>query len=103
MSPRVLIIRVGLLGDMVMATHVIEPLRRHFGPELRIDWVAKKGGGARLLSLDARISEVYEVAHRRWHWVTDPGQRAVKQESSRNPYDVLINLETKTRCVRDGV
>ncbi|MGI9301946.1 MAG: glycosyltransferase family 9 protein [Gammaproteobacteria bacterium] len=101
MPPRVLIIRVGLLGDTVMATHVIEPLRRHFGGKLRVDWVAKKGGAAKLLSLDARIGKIYPIAHRRWHWLANPGQRALKYESARHPYDALINLEASDPC--DGI
>ena len=38
---RILILRVGALGDTVCATSIIEPLRHHYGNNTIIDWVAK--------------------------------------------------------------
>lgn len=98
---RVLIIRVGMLGDTVMALGVVEQLTQRFGDNLSIDWVAKSGAPARLLQLEKRINRVFPVQSRRRPWWFDESKRQLRRESSANPYDIAINLETGSGC--DGI
>lgn len=42
---RILIVRLGAIGDVVFASTILEPLRRHF-PQARITWLVQKGPAA---------------------------------------------------------
>jgi ADP-heptose:LPS heptosyltransferase len=95
---RVLVIRVGRLGDTVMATSILEPLVRHFGARLVIDWVAGSGASAEILNIDTRIHRVFILKHRRRPAWLDRVKRELKRLSSEQPYDALVNLEFGDTC-----
>ena len=44
---RILIVRLGAIGDVVFASTILEPLRRHF-PQAHITWLVQKGPAALL-------------------------------------------------------
>lgn len=95
---RVLVIRIGRLGDTVMATPVIEALRQAYGPEVSIDFAASPGASTFILDLDGRVNRVFAIAHRSTPWRFHRVKRALKRHSQRFPYDLVINLECGREC-----
>lgn len=89
---KILIIRAGQLGDTVWATSIIEPLRKHFGPDIRIHWAAKSGIGNIFLS-DNRIEKVFQLKNRKIPIPFNKPKLAIIKESYKEPYDLAINLE----------
>ena len=97
-SKHVLIIRIGRLGDTILATPVIEVLRQAFGPDVLIDFVASPGASTAILDLDRRINEVFSLDRRRLPWRLHPVKRMLRKRSRSTPYDLVINLECGTEC-----
>jgi heptosyltransferase-2 len=97
-SGRVLVIRIGRLGDTVMATAVIEPLRKSFGSDVLIDFVVSPGVSQVILSMDRRINRVFPIAHRRIPWRFHAAKRTLGKFSRAAPYDLVINLECGPQC-----
>jgi len=97
-SERVLVIRIGRLGDTILATPVIEVLQRAFGPDVTIDFVASPGASTAVLKLDQRINEVFPVDRRRMPWRLHPVKRMLRKRSRSISYDLVINLECGTEC-----
>ena len=95
---RVLVIRIGRLGDTILATPVIEVLQHAFGPDVIIDFVASPGASSAILELDRRISEVFPLDRRRLPWRLHPVKRMLRKRSRFTPYDLVINLECGTEC-----
>lgn len=90
---RILVIRVGQLGDTVAATGVIEPLRRQYGEDVEID-ILVKHEMAGLFQYDSRVKGVYEVRHRHTPIVLSRPRRNLIARSKKWPYDLVMNLET---------
>lgn len=95
---RVLVIRIGRLGDTILATPVIEALQRSFGADVLIDFVTSPGASAFILGLDERVHRVFAVSHRRVPWRIHSVKREIEQRSRENPYDLMINLECGDEC-----
>jgi len=95
---RVLVIRIGRLGDTVLATPVVEVLQQVFGPDVVIDFVASPGASTSVLELDSRINRVFPVERRRLPWRLHPVKRKLRKHSLSTPYDLVINLECGTEC-----
>ena len=95
---RVLVIRIGRLGDTILATPVIGALQSYFSEEVMIDFVTSPGASARILSLDTRVNRVFPVAHRRMPWRLESGKRDLEKHSRKQPYDMVINLECGPEC-----
>jgi len=93
-----LIIRIGHLGDSVLATTILDPLRTVFGGDLRVDFAAGLGASAAILQLDQRVNRVFSIAHRRLHWRFETGKRQLRSEASKQPYDLVVNLECGSEC-----
>ncbi len=89
---RVLVIRAGQLGDTVFASSIIEPLRRMYGEDVVIHWVAKAGMHT-LFDADPRVQRVFALKSRRAPLLLSPPKLAVVRESWRAPYDLVVNLE----------
>ncbi len=97
-SGRVLVIRLGRLGDTVMATPVIDLVRRSLGEGTAIDFAASPGASSAILQLDRRVSEVYPITHRKLPCAIHPVKRKLRNLSAQRPYDLVINLECGDQC-----
>ena len=95
---RVLVIRIGRLGDTLLATPVIEALRQACGPGVKIDFAASPGASAYILELDERVNRVFPIAHRSTPWRLHRVKRALERHSREFPYDLVINLECGHEC-----
>lgn len=95
---RVLVIRIGRLGDTILATPIIEPLRQTFGTDVLIDFAVSPGASAAILNLDQRINRVFPIAHRRVPWRIHPMKHALGSHSRDRPYDLVVNLECGAQC-----
>lgn len=95
---RVLVIRIGRLGDTVLATPVIEVLQKSLGSDVAIDFVASPGASTAVLELDRRITTVIPLDRRRLPWRLHPGKRRLRKQSLKTPYDLVINLECGSEC-----
>lgn len=91
-------IRIGRLGDTILATTVIEALRQNFGGGVLIDFAASPGASTAVLEMDQRVNRVFSVAHRSIPWRIHPAKRSIEKHSSDTPYDLVINLECGHEC-----
>jgi len=94
----VLVVRIGRLGDTVLATPVIEALQAALGTDVSIDFAASPGASARILGMDRRINRVFPIAHRSTPWRLHRVKRELARHSHAQPYDLVINLETGSEC-----
>ncbi len=90
---RILIIRAGALGDTAYASSIIDPIIFTYGKAITIDWVAKSGIGS-LFQSDPRINRIFELKSRRSPFFINPRKWAIVTASWKNPYDLIVNLET---------
>lgn len=97
-ATRVLVVRIGRLGDSVMATTVIGPLQAHFGRDVVIDFACGPGASTGILQLDRRINRVFPITHRRLHWWLNPLKATLRTHSREHPYDLVLNLECGRQC-----
>ncbi|HEY5776147.1 MAG TPA: glycosyltransferase family 9 protein [Xanthomonadales bacterium] len=95
---RVLVVRIGRLGDTILATPVIEALQQALGAEVVIDFAVSPGASAYILGLDQRINRVFAIAHRSTPWRFHRVKRELEQHSREQPYDLVINLECGNEC-----
>lgn len=95
---KILVIRIGRLGDTILATPVIGVLLDHFADHVSIDFVTSTGASARILAMDQRINRVFPVSHRNLHWRLHSEKRALETYSRQHPYDLVINLECGKQC-----
>lgn len=95
---RVLVIRIGRLGDTILATPVIDVLQRYFDTPVLIDFVTSPGASALILSMDKRVNRVFPVARRHMPWRLETVKREIEKRSREKPYDLVINLECGTEC-----
>jgi ADP-heptose:LPS heptosyltransferase len=90
---RVLIIRCGALGETIFALPVVEALRKQYGEDIEIDWVGTPAASA-LFKLDPRIHKIFHLKHRKLPILFSFEKKAIIKYSKKNPYDLLINLES---------
>lgn len=95
---RVLVIRIGRLGDTILATPVIEVLQRKLGADVSIDFVSSPGASELILSMDERVNQVFPIARRSIPWRLHPAKRELEKYSRAKPYDLVINLECGAEC-----
>ena len=95
---RVLVVRIGRLGDTILATPVIDVLQQVFGTGVLIDFVTSPGASALILEMDKRVNRVFPVAHRSIPWRIHPIKRELEKQSRDIPYDLVINLECGKEC-----
>lgn len=81
----ILLIRYSALGDVVLATSVIGPLREKY-PGVRIDWVTDAAYAALLEGVPDRV-----ISFRR----KDSASRAAVVREVRGRYDLVIDLQNK--------
>ena len=97
-TQRVLVVRIGRLGDTILATPVIEVLQRTFGAGLLIDFVASPGASSLILEMDKRVNRVFPITHRSIPWRLHPAKRELEKYSRDCPYDLVLNLECGLEC-----
>lgn len=90
--PRILIIRCGAMGDTVLATTVLDPILKRW-PDAQIEWLATPLASA-LFARDPRIAQVHPLRHRKLPIWLSPLKRALIGASQREPYTLVLNLET---------
>jgi ADP-heptose:LPS heptosyltransferase len=95
---RALVIRIGRLGDTILATPIIQALRQSCGTDVVIDFAVAAGAGAAILGLDRRVSRVFGFRHCGVPWPLHPAKRALRKHSQHAPYDLVFNLECGQRC-----
>ena len=85
---RFLIIQTAFIGDVILATPIIEKLHQHY-PNARIDFLVRKGNGG-LLKEHPYLSNVYiwKKTHRKYNNLF----RLIYLVRSKN-YDVVINVQ----------
>ena len=89
---RILLIRLGQLGDTVFTSAVIDGLKQHYGDNVDITFLVKEGSHA-LFESDPRIS-VQTITNRRLHVVLNPSKWRCVIESWMQPYDLILNMQT---------
>ena len=95
---RVLVVRIGRLGDTIMATPVIEVLQKVYGADISVDFASSPGVSAYILEMDKRINRVFPIAHRSTPWRLHRVKRELAKHSRAHPYDLVINLECGSEC-----
>lgn len=89
----IIIIRSGALGDTVYATSVLDALTQQFGKDITIDWIGAPSASS-LFKYDSRVNKVFIIRHRRIPLFFSLEKRKIVKHSKKNPYDLLINLES---------
>lgn len=92
---RVLLIRVGMLGDTIWGMSPIDSLIAHYGPDTKVDVVVKKGM-AGLFAHDPRIGRVFEIAKRKVPLPFSPTKWRVLLHSLQQPYELALDMETQS-------
>ncbi len=95
---RILVVRIGRLGDTILATPVIEALHKVYGADVSIDFATSPGASAFILEMDQRINRVFPIAHRSTPWRLHRVKRELERYSRENNYDLVINLECGGEC-----
>jgi len=95
---RILVIRIGRLGDTILATPIVQALQQAYGPQVLIDFAVSPGAGAAILGLDQRINRVFSISRRRLPWYLNRSKRMLRKHSSKMPYDLVFNLECGAQC-----
>lgn len=89
---RILLIRLGQLGDTVFTSAVIDGLVRHFGEGVDITFLVKEGSHV-LFESDPRIS-VQTITKRRLPLLLNPAKWRCIIQSWIQPYDLVLNMQT---------
>ena len=99
-APRILIVKLSSLGDVVHAMAAVQDIRRAL-PEARIDWVVERGF-APLVSRCAGVRRVIPCELRRWKKSmlsahTRAEWAAFKADLQKEAYDAVIDLQGLTK------
>ncbi|MEW6439697.1 MAG: glycosyltransferase family 9 protein [bacterium] len=92
---RVLLIRLGALGDTILASSAAGLLRRH-QPDVEIDLLVSSGL-ERLCVMVPEVSEAYGVPLRKLPPAWNPGLRRTLLRLNRKGYDLAYLMETSPR------
>ncbi len=95
---RVLVVRIGRLGDTILATPIIQALQQTCGAGVMIDFAVSPGACTAALDLDQRINQVFPIVHRQIPWYLNRSKRALRKHSRDWPYDLVFNLECGPQC-----
>lgn len=92
-SPRILIVRLTALGDVIHGLPVATALRNHF-PNANISW-AVEGRGADLVEGHPDLDSIVRLPR---HWSRSLGSiRAVRRQLRKQSFDVAIDLQCLTK------
>lgn len=88
---RILLIRLGQLGDTVFTSSVIGGLKQHYGESVDITFLVKDGSHV-LFASDPRIS-VQTITNRRLPVALNPSKWRCVIRSWLQPYDLILNMQ----------
>ncbi len=88
---RILIVRLGSLGDVVRVLPMLAGLRERF-PDAAIDWVVQKRAAA-VLETHPQIDRVFVVPFRRWRGVFSREGRALVRGMRARRYDLALDFQ----------
>lgn len=88
---RILLIRVGQLGDTVFTSAVIDGLVSHYGNDVDITFLVKHGTHI-LFERDTRVS-MQTIQHRRLPFLLNPSKWRCALRSWVRPYDLVVNMQ----------
>lgn len=91
---RILLIRVGMLGDTIWGTAPIDSLLKYYGSGTKVDLVVKKGM-AGLFKHDPRVGRVFEITKRKLPLLVSPAKLRILRHSLQHPYELALDMETK--------
>lgn len=99
-TPRVLIVKLSSLGDVIHAMPVVADLRSAF-PGAQVDWVVEPGFAPLVRRVEG-IGEVIECAQRHWRrrwWTAEvrAQRRAFRARLRAVAYDAVIDLQGLTK------
>ena len=99
-APRILIVKLSSLGDVVHAMAAVQDIRRAL-PQARIDWVVERSF-APLVSRCEGVERVIPCALRQWRKKLFSAQTrfewaAFKTDLQSQPYDAVIDLQGLTK------
>jgi len=89
---RVLVVRCGALGDLVYATSVVDALKKEYGDDTLIDFVATPSSAA-IFKKDPRVKRIFPLKHKKIPLFLSKEKKKIIQASKEHPYDILINFE----------
>jgi len=95
---RILVARVGALGDTLMVTPLLRLLHRNH-PEAEIDMLAS-GMAAPLLEMNAHIANLYRLRARNWPLALSPEKYRLITRLRSRKYDLALLLESAPRYRR---
>ena len=89
---KILLHRLGLLGDTLGADSVVPILKKQFGDDIKIDWMVRPGVQS-LFSLDPHVDRVYVIKSRKfWYQLFFYFKNKFKK------YDLIINLDASGKA-----
>ena len=86
-SMRILLVRLGMLGDVLGASSVMPILKQHFGDDTTFDWIVRPGFQS-LFDLDPHVKNVYVLQSRNIFY-----QLLFLIRHRFPSYDLILNLE----------
>jgi ADP-heptose:LPS heptosyltransferase len=88
---RILLIRLGQVGDTIFTSAVVAGLCQHYGKDVDITFLVKHGSHV-LFEHDPRLT-VQTIAHRRIPVWLNPSKWRCVIRSWRQPYDLVLNMQ----------
>jgi heptosyltransferase II len=95
---RILIVRVGALGDTLMVTPTVRALKSKY-PEAEIDFLCSESA-APLLELNPFITHLYRIRRRNWPYAISPEKRRLARRLNARNYNLSLLYETAPRYHR---
>lgn len=88
---RILIVRLGALGDVARVLPMLNGLRKRF-PAAEIDWVVQSKA-ADLLAGHPQIDRLWVVPFRRWSEALSPAARQLRRLMRERRYDLVLEFQ----------
>lgn len=93
---KILIVRLGALGDTVFATAAISAIQTNLPENTQIDWLGAPLAHP-LFKLDTRITKVFSIKYNKIPVFLNSDKKFIIAESKKAPYDLIINLENHSK------
>lgn len=94
---RILIVRLGAIGDVVHTLPALACLRRTF-PQAHLAWAVERGGAAKLLAGNPCLDDLIELDLRTWRgdWASAKTRQAIRSSVARlrrAPFDLTLDFQ----------